>query len=174
MNANSLSTILNIFVLFAGTFIVYRDIRLQRALSKPPATEAVHYVPVGASITSFHGLALDGTLKRVEFPSSEKKTLLITFSPDCPTCAFVLPRQIELAKYLRGSSSWRIVWVSRASTSATNLFATSHALPVSEVIADPQFVAAQVLRLESVPQMMVVDQNGRVLQRWIGKQAWTL
>ncbi len=156
------------FGVLTQNVLLMRQNQALRIIRKEPLVQP------GTRIGTLMGLDLEGRLRNFVFSSKAKKRyLVVTISPNCPTCKANQPQWKELTRKLRDEGSWGVLWVSRGGVAATRTYSTAHALPPQEVIADPLYRTYRGLGLDLVPQMFVVDAAGVVTKSWVGRQPWT-
>lgn len=156
------------FAVLTQNVLLLRQNQALRISRKEPLVQP------GTRIERVMGLDLDGGLRNVVFPSKAKKHyLVVTISPNCPTCKANQPQWKELTRKLRDEGSWGVLWVSRGGVAATHTYSTAHGPPPQEVIADPLYRTYRRLGLDLVPQMFVVNATGIVMKSWVGRQPWT-
>jgi hypothetical protein len=161
-------------VLIVGTFALARSILITRKIDAAKKADEVQNLLVPRlRIGVLRGVALNGAAREVASPSDGKSRLLIiTFSPDCPTCATLFGRWQTLATSLRSKDSWSVLWVSKASVAATKQVVAERNIPPEEVLADPDYRTYETLKMQSVPQMAVVEGRGMISRVFWGNQPW--
>lgn len=85
--------------------------------------------------------------------------LLIFFSPECPACQVDIPNWKSLIAL--ESDTLHVLGITEADSEETESFMSSYALDF-EVVIDQEGGVKQIYMCESVPQKILIDQDGRV------------
>jgi peroxiredoxin len=113
-------------------------------------------------LQTVHG-AKDG----VRSPATGPATLLFFFKHDCPTCDFVAPLVGRLSQRL-GGAGLRSVAVSQSDSAASSAFVAKHALEMIPVVLDEELSVSEVYAFDSVPCLVLISGEGRVLREFQG------
>ena len=113
---------------------------------------------------------MDSVLRPITFASPDsKRTLMITFSPLCPHCKANLKTWLVVAKALRSTGNWRILWLSRDPVEPTKDYCEDSDIPLAETFADPTHRTYLVFGMNAVPNTVVIDEKGIVRKVWRGE-----
>jgi cytochrome c biogenesis protein CcmG/thiol:disulfide interchange protein DsbE len=132
---------------------------------------------VGAIVPTVSGESFDGT-PVVIGPSGDGPTMVVLLAHWCPHCNNEVPRLVELHRDGRLPANLRVVGVSTAVNAQRPNFPPSRWLSGEEwpweVLADGvdpsgSFVAAAAYGLDELPQVMIFDAAGAVIERWSGE-----
>lgn len=130
---------------------------------------AVRQTPEPVALSNIHLVKSNGTPVTISFPS-DKPVILYWFSPGCGWCELNWDNFLALARAVRATHYLLPV----ASDPAIDLdrFATARgwAFPVYHLDLDQ----AELLRLSSTPDTVLVDRNGVEVERWRGAFSPTL
>ena len=171
-SANMLILLASGVVLYQNLFLAHRVQQLSQAAAARAYARDV--LAPGARLGDIDALGADGKARTLAFGRGDSRhVLIITFSADCGTCSAMEERWRKLTSTLRPTNRWKIVWISRDALEKTKRFATLHRIPEAEVLAYPLYEAASSLKLDAVPQMLVVTAQGLVTKAWGGTQPWT-
>ena len=152
--------VVSLGVLAENIFLFLQNRRLNDALAPQ--------ISAGAQLHMLSGLVLDGRLQPVAFPAAGSKLLIITFSPGCPACQANQDGWMKLASTL-GQKGVRVLWVSRDPIEITRDYCVKHAIPLSDVLADPPYRTFAQLGLARVPNTLLVGSDGMVEKVWAGR-----
>jgi cytochrome c biogenesis protein CcmG/thiol:disulfide interchange protein DsbE len=140
----------------------------------PPYTEDE---AVGAVVPTVSGESFDGT-PVVVGPSGDGPTMVVLLAHWCPHCRNEVPRLVQLHDEGRLPADLRVVGISTAVNAQRPNFPPSRWLAEEgwpwEVIADGidstgSFVVANAYGLDELPQVMIFDADGRIIERWSGE-----
>lgn len=114
-----------------------------------------------------------GLLKGSQFPQlpgvdfrKSQKTLLVAMDSKCDYCSESLPFYKNLADSLRGrSNDARMIAVFPSAEEETKRYAQQSQLNVDTIFG----LDFKMLNLSALPAMILIDNNGRLLDFWIGK-----
>jgi peroxiredoxin len=165
---------LTALVLVLAAFVLVQNITLLREVRMSRLRGAATELRPGRTISKIGGLTLNGEFRKLAFPMERDRLLVITLSPDCPTCRNNQAAYNALAAEVRKRPAWSVVWISRGSPEQTSGYATDFGIPAGEVLTDPLHATHQSLGLEVVPQMAIVDRHGVVIKVWQGTQPWSV
>lgn len=156
-------------------FVLIQNVYLLRRLKTDRKVSIEHeFVQPKTHLATIDALGLDGKWRKVEFSNNDTKPLLIiTFATQCPTCAAMQDRWRALTTKLRSTGGWHIAWISVSSLERTQRYARAHRIPEEEILIHPDYLSAKALKLDAVPQMVVVSSRGFVTMSWGGTQPWT-
>jgi peroxiredoxin len=128
------------------------------AAVEPPALK------IGEVVPPLEGRGVDGTAARLTYAGAGRSTVLYVFSPSCPWCRRNLPNIRQLVAQ-RGDR-YRFVGVS-SSDAGLAAYVVHNGLKFPVYTAIPDAVR-RAYKLGSVPQMLVIDTDGRVVKNWRG------
>jgi peroxiredoxin len=128
----------------------------------------------GEKFSGISGVDLQKEYLEVDFSSSKKGTLLISFSAGCGACHANVKNWINLSTHLN-LQDWRIIWVSRDPLGMTKEFCSKEGVR-GQVLSEVSINNYNLLALGTVPKTMVVDREGKVEKIWAGRlneKAWS-
>ncbi len=160
------SIILIVLVVVMGVeifLLVQENRKLREALSRPRGPFKV--LGPAEKVPSLIGVNLKGEEFKVEYPSSAK-TVLLWFSPACPSCEENLAFWKEI--YQRhNSEKLRFVGVAQAEKNKVEEFIKRFQLEFPVLIISNLSLVDQY-KVEVIPQTMLIDTNGVVQKVWPG------
>jgi peroxiredoxin len=160
------SIILIIIVVVMGIeilLLVQENQKLRRALSHPRGPFKV--LGPGDKVHSLFGINLDGKEFKVDYPSKER-TMLLWFSPTCPSCEENLEFWKEIYRNYR-SENLRFIGVTNFGQDKTSEFAKVNQLEFPILIVSNLSLMEQY-KVEVIPQTILIDTNGIVQKVWPG------
>lgn len=116
----------------------------------------------GVWVPTFEAVSLDGQPVTVGHTAPAGKQVIFILTTTCPYCRASIPawtRIAAAASGIPGASAWGI---SLDSAAASKRYARQYHLPYS-VILFPEPKLAHLYRARTVPQTIVVDENGHVI-----------
>jgi len=97
-----------------------------------------------------------------------RRTVLVFLRSDCAFCAASMPFYQRLTALEHGGrSELRVVALSTETAEQTSRYLADHHLVVDEVVS----LTAYPTAVPGTPTVLVVDEGGRLLGRWLGKQS---
>ncbi len=160
------SIVLIVLVLVMGVeilFLVRQNKKLREALVRSSAP--VKILSPEEKVPSLIGVNLKGEELKLGYPSSAK-TLLFFFSPTCPACEENLDFWGKLYKD-HSSDRLRIVAATGSDRNRVEEFARKFKLAFPVLIVTDLKLLDQY-KVEVVPQTMLIDESGTVLNVWPG------
>jgi peroxiredoxin len=164
----------NVLLLALACWVLFNNISLSRQLRMYRRAQTSNaFVARGAQLTHVMGFDLDGHFQNINMQAAASPyKVLITFRPRCPSCISHVDDWHRISADLR-RQGWQVIWISGADSADTKAFITQHHMNDEDAIIDPDYLAAQALKLETVPQVVVSRENGVVSRAWVGDQPWT-
>ncbi|MFH0931823.1 MAG: TlpA disulfide reductase family protein [Candidatus Zixiibacteriota bacterium] len=160
------SIVLIVIIMVMGVeifLLVQENRKLREALSRPRGPFKV--LGPADKVPSLIGVNLKGEEFKVEYPSSAK-TVLLWFSPACPSCEENLAFWKEI--YQRhNSEKLRFVGVTQAEKSKVEEFIKRFQLEFPVLMVSDLSLVDQY-KVEVIPQTMLIDTNGVVQKVWPG------
>jgi peroxiredoxin len=157
-------------VLLALNVILLQQNHLLRSASSSGTLDAPSLVEGKHLGRSLAAATLDNAFRPIPFPAANVgRTLLITFSPGCPHCRANHRNWSLIAKELRRTGGWRVLWISRDQVDLTKDYCEDSGIPFEETFADPTHRTYVLLDLRIVPNTVVVDEKGIVEKIWPGE-----
>lgn len=139
-------------------------IRQNRKLREVPSDANMH---VGQHLSKLAGVDLGGEIRPITFPDGPSRTVLVTFSPNCPFCRQTEPIWAALSRSLQ-QRGVRMLWVSRDSVDETKHYCEQVGISTSDVFAEPPNGTFHELGLEVVPNTVVIGPGGTIEKVWTG------
>lgn len=127
------------------------------------------YVEVGRRMPAYAAPTLAGDTLELESLRG-KVVLLNVWATWCPPCRDEMPGLQQLHQELAGRGL-RVVGVSidgRGALPEVRSFLQEYGIDFT-ILHDPELSVLKLLRSSGVPETLLVDRRGRVLQRWIGR-----
>ena len=113
-----------------------------------------------------------GLLKGSQFPQlpgvdfrKSQKTLLVAVDSKCDSCKESLPFFKNLAGSIRGRSDARMIAVFPSAEEEAKRYAQQNQLNVDTIFG----LDFKMLNLRAIPAMILIDNNGTVIDFWLGK-----
>ena len=122
---------------------------------------------VGDVLEPFDAIDAEGKLVRVDPTTLSKLRVVMVFSPTCGQCAEVAPQWAKVYGE-RSSSNTSFLGVSLGDVQTTQSFVAAYGLSFPVVAAVDRRKAEAACKLSGWPVIIVVDEQGRVMERWIG------
>jgi peroxiredoxin len=160
------SVILIVLVVVMGVeilLLVQENQKLRKALSRPGGPFEV--LGPGEKVPSLFGINLEGGELEVEYPSKQR-TVLLWFSPACPSCE----ENLEFWKELYHNYSLenlRFIGVTDFGKDKTAEFVQKNQLEFPILVVSNLSLLDQY-KVEVIPQTMLIDTNGIVQKVWAG------
>lgn len=135
------------------------------------AAEKVFYK--GDLIRDFSGIDRRGRYIEVHLKTQGQNSLLIGFSATCPASLANLSNLLQLSREI-DRSRWRVMWLTRDRHQLAKEFFGRHGIN-DDIVSDFSCRSYNSLGLSSVPRIMAVDFNGKVIASWSGpltKDVW--
>lgn len=170
---NKLGKTIGILVWVSALAVLVENVALFRQ-NRRLLDAAAPQIVAGTQLRMLSGLALDGHVEAINLPTAGSKLLIVTFSPECPTCQANQEAWTKLADILR-QHGMRVLWVSRDPIDTTKDYCLTHGIPFSEILADPPYRTYVQLGLARVPNTLLVGAGGKVEKVWLGRldpSAW--
>ncbi len=131
----------------------------RRAQGPPPAP-----IAIGETMPALHVRDLKGVATDIDMHDVGKPTVLYVFTPTCVWCAKNLPKIQELGK--QKGDAFRFIGLSLTSD-GLGPYLDKADLPFP-VYSTPSAETMAKYHLNGTPQTLVLDQNSRVVQVWMG------
>lgn len=170
MSAKRIATALPVLALLVATALVIvlgrqlndtrkeRDLISKRLRSLQPGA----YAPIQQVPT------LDGATVALGEVKPGTRQVVFVYNTECPFCLASIPTWQRVADRLRNNPAANVVAVSLDSVAPTRAYAARHGLRYpSAILVDQR--ATNLFRFSSVPQTLVIDENGRVLYSRLGR-----
>jgi peroxiredoxin len=163
------SIILIVLVVVMGIevlLLVQENQKLRKVLSRPRGPFKV--LGPGEKVPSLFGINLEGKELKVEYPSKQR-TVLLWFSPACPSCEENLEFWKEVYRNYN-SDNLRFIGVTTFGQDKTSEFVRKNQLEFPILIVSNLSLIDQY-KVEVIPQTILIDTNGIVQKVWPGPLA---
>jgi peroxiredoxin len=157
-----------VILMIQNFFLVRKNDALLRKLESAKASLSERsMLSKGDTVYAFRALGLDGERVLIDPRNKKGKTLLFMFSTRCPFCAKNVEHWNRIVKQTAGMQI-QILGISIDSLERTGEFISRHGalFPPFSIVNDTTIFRR--LRLELVPQTLLLDPTGRVLHVWGG------
>lgn len=134
--------------------------------NQPPGDGRPVELAPGQVLTSLNGIDIEGNRTSIAYNQDARKTLLLSFAPECAPCEENMPDWEALVKIL-DSNSFRVVAVSVVPTGAKE-YISRHNLGGVPVIASVDVQDRATYKLRATPQMILISPDGKVEKVWTG------
>lgn len=121
---------------------------------------------VGVTLPPLTGTDLSGKEVIVNYGQDRRKTLLLSFAPDCDGCEANMPNWLALLNGVDGSSV-RVFAVALI-PGGVEEYVKKHSLTSITVIEDVARESRVAYNLTTTPQTILIDPEGRVERIWTG------
>lgn len=144
-----------------------KNLLIEQAGAPPglPRGRPVELEP-GQALTPLDGLDADGNRASFSYDGEPRKTLLLSFAPECGPCEENMPVWEALVKGL-DARSFRVVAVSLVPTGVKE-YVGRHDLGAVPVIANVDSEDRAAYKLRTTPQTILIGPDGKVEKVWTG------
>lgn len=154
-----------IFLLFAAALVVRLSQKTDNLQLRIATLQERAYLPYpGYWVPTFTAVSLRGDSVTLGEAEPGTGQLLLVFNTSCPYCLASLPAWRELTLIADTSSVLRllVMGVSLDSANVTSLYVHEHDLPF-DVVGFPAPKLVHLYRVSTVPRIVLLDHEGRVL-----------
>ena len=157
-----------IFLLAASLLVLLNLLLLRqnRLLKSELAGLSPPEISVGTVLPPMRGTNLKGEEVTINYKQDNRKTLLIVFAPDCPVCNASGSKWKKLIKAM-DEEKFSVMAVSLV-PEGTSDYVNRHDLSTIPVLARIRPEDRAAYKLAQVPQLLLIEQSGKVEKVWTG------
>lgn len=153
-----------LILLILNVILVKQNISLKASLSTRPKRDSS--LEPGMKVPALEGKDLDGNEMIISYGSDRRKTVLLSFSPQCGFCEKNMPNWDAITKNAN-KDLFRVAAVSLIAH-GTKEYIARHNFVDTPLIAEIKAENKIAYKFNSTPQTLLIDADGKVEKVWTG------
>jgi len=120
----------------------------------------------GTAVPALEGKDLNGNTFTISYGADRRKTVLLSFSPQCGICDMNMPNWEAIIKGV-DKNAFRVAAVSLV-TEGTKEYIARHNFGDTPLMAEIKAEGRSAYKFHSTPQTVLIDASGKVEKVWTG------